>query len=144
MLGEGEWKTKKHGADYRRQWRKVHLGIDAQTMEIRAIEVTSNAIGDAPMLPELLAQIPTDEPIASVCADGAYDTRDCLDAIARRQRNSIKHARRFARRDERRTIDFAGFDFLTVAAICLSRMSTTPGARGHTSSSSASANCAFS
>jgi hypothetical protein len=31
MLGEGEWKTKKHGADYRRQWRKVHLGIDAAT-----------------------------------------------------------------------------------------------------------------
>jgi hypothetical protein len=25
MLGEGEWKTKKHGADYRRLWRKVHL-----------------------------------------------------------------------------------------------------------------------
>jgi hypothetical protein len=25
MLGEGEWKTKKHGADYRRQWRKVPL-----------------------------------------------------------------------------------------------------------------------
>ena len=38
MLGEGEWKTKKHGADYRRQWRKVHLGIDAATREIRAME----------------------------------------------------------------------------------------------------------
>ena len=35
MLGEGEWKTKKHGADYRRQWRKAHLGIDASTREIR-------------------------------------------------------------------------------------------------------------
>jgi len=35
MLGEGEWKTKKHGADYRRQWRKVHVGIDATTLEIR-------------------------------------------------------------------------------------------------------------
>lgn len=55
MLGEGEWKTKKHGAEYRRQWRKVHLGIDAQTLEIRAIEVTSNSIGDAPVLPALLA-----------------------------------------------------------------------------------------
>ena len=32
MLGEGEWKTKKHGAEYRRQWRKVHLGIDASTL----------------------------------------------------------------------------------------------------------------
>jgi IS5 family transposase len=84
FLGEGEWKRKKHGAEYRRQWRKVHLGIDAQTLEIRAIEVTSNAIGDAPMLPELLAQIPEDEAIASVCADGAYDTRGCRDAIALR------------------------------------------------------------
>jgi len=41
MLGEGEWKTKNQGADYRRQWRKVHLGIDADTLEIRAIEVKS-------------------------------------------------------------------------------------------------------
>ena len=38
FLGEGEWKRKKHGAEYRRQWRKVHLGIDASTLEIRAIE----------------------------------------------------------------------------------------------------------
>jgi hypothetical protein len=53
----------------------VHLGIDAQTLEISAVEVTSNAIGDAPMLPELLAQIPSDEAIASVGADGAYDTQ---------------------------------------------------------------------
>lgn len=89
FLGEGEWKRKKHGAEYRREWRKVHLGIDAQTLEIRAIEVTSNATGDAPMLPELLAQIPTDEPIESVCADGAYDTRDCLDAIAERQATAV-------------------------------------------------------
>jgi hypothetical protein len=85
LLGEGEWKRKKHGAEYRREWRKVHLGIDAQTLEIRAIEVTSNAIGDAPMLPQLLAQIVDDEPIESVYADGAYDTRGCLDAIADRQ-----------------------------------------------------------
>ena len=32
------------------------LGIDANTLEIRAIEVTNNAIGDAPMLPYLLDQ----------------------------------------------------------------------------------------
>ena len=108
FLGEGECKRKKHGAEYRREWRKVHLGIDAQTLEIRAIEVTSNAIGDAPMLPELLAQIPTDEPIASVCADGAYDTRDCLDAIARRQamavippRKNASHWKRSRVRDRR-------------------------------------------
>src|SRR5471032_3192062 len=77
MLGEGEWKTKKHGTDYRRQWRKMHLGIDATTLEIRAIEVTDNATGDAPMLSRLLDQIGPNEVIASVSGDGAYDTKGC-------------------------------------------------------------------
>lgn len=65
MMGEGEWKTRKHGASYRRQWRKVHIGIDAETLDIRAIDVTTNATGDAPVLPDLLAQIPADETILS-------------------------------------------------------------------------------
>lgn len=72
-MGEGEWKTRKGSASYRRQWRKVHLGIDAETLEIRAIEVTTNAIGDAATLPDLLAQIPTAERITIVGGDGAYD-----------------------------------------------------------------------
>ena len=37
FLGEGEWKCKKHGAERRRQWRKLHIGIDAQTLQVRAI-----------------------------------------------------------------------------------------------------------
>ena len=37
MLGAGEWKIRKHGAKYRRQWRKMHLGVKAQTLDIRAI-----------------------------------------------------------------------------------------------------------
>ena len=36
------------------------------------------------MLPELMAQIPAAEPVASVRADGAYDTRACHEAIAQR------------------------------------------------------------
>lgn len=87
--GEGEWKRKKHGAEYRRQWRKVHLGIDAETLEIRAIEVTDNSIGDAPMLPELLKQIPGSELIATVSGDGAYDTKACHEAIALRQAAAV-------------------------------------------------------
>ena len=97
MLGEGEWKTKKHGADYRRQWRKVHLGIDAQTLEIRAIEVTDNTVGDAPMLPELLGQIPAEEEIASVSGDGAYDTRGCHEAIAQREAEAVIPTRKNGR-----------------------------------------------
>jgi hypothetical protein len=94
MMGEGEWKTRKHGASYRRQWRKVHLGIDAETLEIRAIEVTTNAIGDAPVLLELLAQIPEDEKISSVGGDGAYDTRKCHAAIAERDAAAVIPVRR--------------------------------------------------
>lgn len=96
MLGEGEWKTKKHGADYRRQWRKVHLGIDAQTMEIRAIEVTSNSVGDAPMLPELLAQIASTTTVSTVTGDGAYDTKACHAAIAAIGASAIIPTRRNA------------------------------------------------
>jgi hypothetical protein len=36
------------------------------------------------MLPELLDQIPPDQEIASVTAEGAFDTRKCHDAIAAR------------------------------------------------------------
>lgn len=93
LLGEGEWKTEKHGADYRRQWRKVHLGIDVQTLEIRTIEITYNAIGDAPMRPELLARMPPDEPVCS----GAYDTKACHEAIAGRQAAAIIRTRRNAK-----------------------------------------------
>lgn len=75
FLGQGEWKRKKHGPEYQRQWRKMHLGIGARTLEVGAIEVSDNSVGDAPMLPELRGQIPSDEPIASGSADGAHDTK---------------------------------------------------------------------
>ena len=75
----------------------VHLGIDAETLEIRAIEVTGNGVGDAPMLPELLKQIPSDEAIASVSADGAYDTKACHAAIAARHAEAIIPVRKNGR-----------------------------------------------
>jgi transposase len=80
--GEGEWNARKHGSPKRRVWRKIHIGIDEQTLEIRAVEITGSNTGDAPMLPHLLNQIPHDQKIGSVTADGAYDTRRCHSAIA--------------------------------------------------------------
>jgi hypothetical protein len=80
--GEGEWNARKHGGLKRLIWRKIHIGIDEETLEVRAVEVTTNNIGDAPMLPEILNQIPPDQDIGSVTADGAYDTRKCHEAIA--------------------------------------------------------------
>ena len=89
FLGEAEWKRKKHGAEYRRQWHKVHLARDAQPLEVRAIEVTDNSVVDAPMLSKLLGQIPVDQIIGSVSGDGAYDTKACHAAIARRQAHAV-------------------------------------------------------
>ena len=75
----------------------MHLGVDAQTLEIRAIEVTDNAIGDALMLAQLLAQIPENELLHSVSADGAYDTKACYEAIAHRHATAIISTRRNAK-----------------------------------------------
>ena len=82
--GEGEWNARKHGGTKRRVWRKIYIGIDEKTLEIRATEFTTSDVGDAPMLPELLDQIPPDQEIGSVTADGAFDTRKSHDAIAAR------------------------------------------------------------
>ena len=79
--GDGEWLARKHGATRRREWRKVHLAMDTATGDIRAVEFTSSRQGDSPLLPELLSQIPADEEIETVTADGAYDTRRCHAAI---------------------------------------------------------------
>ena len=78
-------------------WRKIHIGIDEQTLEIRAAEFTTSDVGDAPMLPELLDQIPPDQEIASVTADGTFDTRKCHDAIAARGAAAIIPPRRNAK-----------------------------------------------
>ncbi len=95
--GEGEWNARKHGGPKRRVWRKIHIGIDEQTLEIRAAEFTTSDVGDARMLPELLDQIPPDQEIASVTADGAYDTRKCYDAIAERGAAAVIPPRRNAK-----------------------------------------------
>ena len=95
--GEGEWNARKHGGPKRRLWRKIHIGIDEKTLEIRAIEVTSSSIGDAPMLSDLLSQIPSDQELGSVTADGAYDTRKCHDAIAARDAHAVIPPRKNAK-----------------------------------------------
>jgi hypothetical protein len=38
--GEGEWHTREHGGSERRLWRKIHLGIDEETLEVQAVKST--------------------------------------------------------------------------------------------------------
>ncbi|MBU2959638.1 IS5 family transposase [Citreicella sp. C3M06] len=95
--GDGEWLVRKHGLSRRRQWRKVHIAMDTETGDIRAVEFTSSRQGDSPLLPDLLSQIPEGEEIATVTADGAYDTRRCHAAIIEHGADAVIPIRRNGR-----------------------------------------------
>ena len=97
FLGEGEWKCKKHGPERCRLWRKLHIGIDARTLQIRAICVTSNNVSDASVIPDLLHQLPKDEVLESLTGDGAYDTQPVYEAVIKRETLPIIPPRKNAR-----------------------------------------------
>ena len=61
-----------------RAWRKLHLAVDAGTGEIVAADLTSRRTRDAARVPTLLGQI--EHRVASVSADGAYDTKRVYEA----------------------------------------------------------------
>ncbi len=61
-----------------RAWRKLHLAMDANTGEILASDLTSRRMRDCARVPVLLGQI--DSRVASVSADGAYDTEGVYEA----------------------------------------------------------------
>jgi hypothetical protein len=61
--GAGEWLIEKHGTSRRRSWRKLHIGVDADSGEIVAAEVSGKDIDDAAMVDALLDQI--DDPITA-------------------------------------------------------------------------------
>ncbi|EJG1716526.1 IS5 family transposase [Vibrio parahaemolyticus] len=80
VYGEGKWKVKKQGTDGKhRVWRKLHLAVDTSTHEVVAAELSLSNVTDAEVLPNLLKQ--TRRRIIEISGDGAYDTRDCHDAI---------------------------------------------------------------
>jgi hypothetical protein len=80
--GASEWLVEKHGTSRRRSWRKLHMGIDAGSGEIVAIELTEKDVDDAARTGARLDQIT--DPIASFTADGAYDQDRVYQAIAER------------------------------------------------------------
>jgi hypothetical protein len=81
LFGQGEWDAEKHGR-VRRQWRKLHLAVDADTGEIAAHVLTEGHADDAAQAPGLLGQI--EGCIATATADGAYDS-DAVYQVATRQ-----------------------------------------------------------
>jgi IS5 family transposase len=83
VYGEGEWKVRQHGWSRRRTWRKLHIGVDQATHELVAAVVSTNSFKDSQLLPDLLEQV--EDEIKQVSADGAYDSRNCYDAIRARE-----------------------------------------------------------
>jgi len=59
-----------------------HLGVDADTHEIVAVELTPDDVGDISKLSNLPDQIDAD--VASMMADGAYDGQVVYDVVAER------------------------------------------------------------
>jgi hypothetical protein len=79
LCGLGEWRVEKHGRRTRRSWRKLHIGVDADTDRIIASELTTNDVNDGSRIGPLLDQIGT--PVASFTADGAFDRDDIYTEI---------------------------------------------------------------
>ncbi len=83
VYGEGEWKVRVHGYTRRRTWRKLHLGVDERSGEIVALLTTDKDVLDRWAFPELIEQI--EGAIVQVSADGAYDYKQCYQAIRNRE-----------------------------------------------------------
>ena len=71
VYGAGQWLEEKHGVRSRRNWRKFHLAVDANSGEIIAQRLTDQDTDDPSQVEPLLSQI--DGGIDQFTADGAYD-----------------------------------------------------------------------
>ena len=82
IYGEGEWKVRQHGYSKRRTWRKLHIGVNAETQQIEAMVLSEAGLDDAEAGKTILQQTTGDVEQAS--ADGAYDKRKFYEAATKR------------------------------------------------------------
>ena len=82
LCGSGEWLLEKHGTQTRRSWRKLRIGVDADTGRIVAATLTTSDVDDAFQVGPLLDQVM--DPVASFTADGAYDQEGVYRDVAAR------------------------------------------------------------
>ena len=95
VYGEGEWKVRQYGYSKRRTWRKLHFGVDQATHEFVAVTISTNDFKDSQLVPDLLEQVA--DQITQVSADGAYDSRNCYDALRAREARAAIPPRKGAR-----------------------------------------------
>jgi Transposase DDE domain len=75
VFGEGEWKVRQHGKAKKRTWRKMHLGVCADSQEIVMSLLTDNAMTDGEALSNMATVIPNT--VERAYGDGAYDKSNC-------------------------------------------------------------------
>lgn len=80
VFGEGEWKVRQHGYSKRRTWRKVHVGMCADSGQVVVSATTSNNVNDDEAMIHMMGAL-EDIPLGTVLGDGAYDTIDCREAV---------------------------------------------------------------
>ena len=96
VFGEGEWKVRTHGKDYRRRWRKLHIGLDADSQQVVVALLTDATVVDPGTLPRQLERVAA--PVERVYGDGAFDARACYRAIQQRGARAVIPPRRGSRR----------------------------------------------
>ena len=80
LSGAGEWLVEKHGTSRRGSWRKLHIGVDADTGQIVAAALTTNGVDDGSRVGPLLNQI--DRPVAAFTGAGADDQERVYGEVA--------------------------------------------------------------
>jgi IS5 family transposase len=72
------WHQRKHGKDalYRKrdQWKKIHVAIDLDNMQVLSVVYTDSNVNDCEVVQELCSNIKAS--VKTVRADGAYDTEE--------------------------------------------------------------------
>lgn len=77
VTNRDDWIPKKWKV--RRGWIKVHIGVDAKSKKLLAIDITDEGVSDNRRFKTVLEQAEmnaNNSSIIRVLADGAYDTRD--------------------------------------------------------------------
>lgn len=83
VYGEGEWKTRQHGIDKRRTWRKLHLAVDPDSQAIVAQLLTGNDTHDGDAVEPLVNQI---QPVVEgFYGDGAYDQQKVYQTLSEQE-----------------------------------------------------------
>jgi len=87
LCGAGEWLTERHDTRTRRSWRKLHLGVDADTGRIVAAALTGREADDGAQAGPLLDQV--EGSVAAFVGDGGYDQDSVYAAVAQRHPDAV-------------------------------------------------------